>query len=158
MPSLSDLVIDIEHRFTHHPPLTDLVAEAHDKARAIITEATKELCSVSLSVAPWSRELALAVTELEKADQWVHAHIARNQTAATPAPAPTPTPVPEVPTPAPVVEPAPVVAPVAPAPVATPDPTPAPATPTAPAPVAPAVDPQPAPVAPVTPPAPAPGA
>ena len=111
MPSLSDLVIDIEHRFTHHPPLTDLVAEAHEKARAIITEATKELCAVSLGVAPWSRELALAVTELEKADQWVHAHIARNQTADVSAPAPTPTPVPAAPAAAPVVEPAPAAAP-----------------------------------------------
>jgi hypothetical protein len=143
MGTLSELAADIEKRFVHHPPINDLVAEAHTKVRSILETAAKDLLEVAGTVAPQAREVSLGLTKLEEAMMWFNAHIARNQTVApiptesTPAspvidpvqaPAPDPTPVTE-PTAWPVADPTPAADPV-PAPV---DPTPvAPVDPVAP--------------------------
>lgn len=106
MGSISDLALDIEHRFAYHPNLTDDVAGAHEKVRSILATATKDALAIAGTVAPLSREISLAVTALEEADHWLHAHIARNQSGAAPAvpvvaaPVPLAPPVADVPVPA----------------------------------------------------------
>jgi hypothetical protein len=124
------ILSDIEKRFSHHPSESQLVADAHDKARSILKAATAELLSVAATVGPEGREISLAVTKLEEAAFWIHAHIARNQPTVTLAPAP---PVAEPPVAAPPVEP--VVTP-APAPVVEAAPVPEAPVAAVPAPVA----------------------
>ncbi len=119
MSTLSELAIDIEHRFAYHPNLSDLAAKAHEEVRTILATATKDAVAAAGTVAGPSRELSLAVTALEEADHWLHAHIARNQPVA-PAAVPEPSPAAPAATP-PVAPPAPEVAPAAaPADVAAP--------------------------------------
>jgi hypothetical protein len=130
---LSAIITDIEKRFTNHPSETQLVDDAHQKISDLFKKAAIEAASIMTEVAPQAREAALAVTKIEEAAMWAHAHIARNQTTteapvppaaaapaapvdpAPPAAAPQPDVPPVAPAP-PVAEPAPVAdAPVAPA-------------------------------------------
>lgn len=96
--NLTDLVADVEHRLSYHPNVTAEVAAAHESIRTILTNATKEALSVADSISPAAREVSLALTAIEEADHWLHAHIARNQPAAT-ADVPV-VPAPAVPAPA----------------------------------------------------------
>jgi hypothetical protein len=146
MGSMSDIAADIEHRLGYHPNLTSDIGAAHEKVRLLLADAAKEAVTVATTVAPWSRELSLAMTAIEEADHWLHAHIARNQAGVAPV-------VPNAPV-APVAHVVPVVptpdVPAAPADV--PAPTGAPGS----SPVATTVVPDPVvPAAPVPDPAPA---
>lgn len=127
----SELISDIENRFSFHPPTTDLVAQAHGKVRSILEAAAKEALSVAVDIAPWGAEAEHALKALDEAAMWLNAHIARNQTAPAAPEAPAEQPAPVEPAPAP--EPAPVEA--APAPDPAPVAEPAPEAPADPAPV-----------------------
>jgi hypothetical protein len=67
---------DLDRRFGYHPPTTDLVREAHERARAVCRQAADDL----LDLIPESagREAALVVTHLEDAMMWANAGIARH--------------------------------------------------------------------------------
>jgi len=91
MSAMSDIAADIEHRLGYHPSVTADIAQAHEKVRSILAVAIKDALAVATTVAPWSREVSLAVTAIENADQGLHAHIARNQVGAVvPVPAAVP--------------------------------------------------------------------
>jgi hypothetical protein len=65
---------ELDKRFDHHPPKGDQ-AERYAKVRAAfreLAEALNELC-------PESREKSVAFTELESAQFWANASIARNE-------------------------------------------------------------------------------
>jgi hypothetical protein len=64
----------IENDFTYHPPKGDQVerySEIRDKG--------KELAKMMANRVPASRELSLALTNLEQAIMWANAGIARNE-------------------------------------------------------------------------------
>jgi hypothetical protein len=65
---------EIEKRFKHHPPQGDQ-AERYEKVRA----AFRELAEKINELCPESREKAVAFTELETAQFWANASIARNE-------------------------------------------------------------------------------
>lgn len=106
MSWITTAIEDITHRLTYHPSTTDLVAQAHKDVRGILAKAASDALAVADAVAAGpTREISLALTALEEADHWFHAHIARNQPTTAVIP--------------PLVVPAaaPVVAPAATAPV-----------------------------------------
>lgn len=67
-------VASIEKTFTYHPPKDD----QPDRYEAIRHEA-RELALTLSQYCPASRELSLALTNLEQAVMWANAAIARNE-------------------------------------------------------------------------------
>jgi hypothetical protein len=73
MTELDDPSVELELRFTHHPPQDDEQVEKYEEIRSYakgFATALRELC-------PMSRELKLAVTNLEQSVFWANAAIAR---------------------------------------------------------------------------------
>jgi hypothetical protein len=63
---------ELEHRFTHHPPVGDQ-KDRYERIRA----AGKEFAKVVLEATNDSREQSLAVTHIEDAVMWANAAVAR---------------------------------------------------------------------------------
>lgn len=66
--------IDLENRFTYHPPKAD-----QPERYQVIRTKTKELAELITRLTPVSREQSLALTKLEEASFWANASIARNE-------------------------------------------------------------------------------
>lgn len=66
---------EVASRFDYHPPSTEDVALRHQRVRLLCDELAGEL----LNVAPESRELSLALTNLEQVCMWANAAVARHQ-------------------------------------------------------------------------------
>ncbi len=66
--------IDLQNRFTYHPPKVGQ-PERYEKIRAL----GYELAVLLTETCPQSRELSLALTNLEEAIMWANASIARNE-------------------------------------------------------------------------------
>lgn len=66
----------IELAFTYHAPFGDQAARY-----VLIRDLAKALAFVFVENAPSSRELSLALTNLEQAIMWANAAIARNENA-----------------------------------------------------------------------------
>lgn len=66
--------IDVDNRFTHHPPQGDQ-AQRYEQLRG----RAKSLALEIMSLTPPSREQSLAITALEEAVMWANAAIARNE-------------------------------------------------------------------------------
>jgi hypothetical protein len=64
----------IENAFTYHPPLADQ-PERYEYLR----DQGKDLARTMAALCPSSRELSLALTNLEQAIMWANAAIARNE-------------------------------------------------------------------------------
>ena len=64
----------LENTFTYHKPITDQ-AERYE----VIRNKAKELATILEDYCPTSRELSLAMTNLEQAIMWANASIARNE-------------------------------------------------------------------------------
>ena len=69
-----DLTTRIQNDFTYHPPFGNQT-ERYQALR----EKAKELAGVMIACCPDSRELSLALTNLEQACFWANASIARNE-------------------------------------------------------------------------------
>lgn len=68
---------ELEHRFEHHPPTSDLIANDHEAIR----KGCMQLAHLFNGVVPGNtREAAMALTKLEEAMMWANAGIARHQT------------------------------------------------------------------------------
>jgi hypothetical protein len=67
---------NIENNFKHHPPIDDL--GQNEKYTAIRAE-FKKLAEFLTTFCPPSRELSLSLTNLEQAQFWANASIARNE-------------------------------------------------------------------------------
>lgn len=65
---------ELDKRFRHHPPKGDQ-EERYTKVRA----AFRQLADVINELCPESREKSVAFTELETAQFWANASIARNE-------------------------------------------------------------------------------
>jgi hypothetical protein len=65
---------ELDKRFTHHPPKGDQ-EERYAKVRA----AFRQLADVINEACPESREKSVSFTELETAQFWANASIARNE-------------------------------------------------------------------------------
>lgn len=65
---------DLINRFTYHPPRDGQPAK-YEAIRAT----ARELAEVIAELAPESRELDLAITNVEQAVMWANAAIARNE-------------------------------------------------------------------------------
>lgn len=117
MSLASEVVADIEHRFSFHAASDPNVANAHESVRQLLIDAAKAI----IEITPEGREAALVLTKLEEADHWAHAAIARNMDKVAPVPA-NPSSVAAEPTPEPAVSPnvPPAAAPSPEAPVAEP--------------------------------------
>lgn len=64
----------IDWAFTYHPPKGDQ-AERYERLR----NGGRDLANLAASLCPPSRELSLAMTNLEQAIMWANAAIARNE-------------------------------------------------------------------------------
>ena len=65
---------DLENRFTYHVPIGD-----QTERYELIRNAYKELAKTIVGYCPESRELSLALTNLEQSVFWANASIARNE-------------------------------------------------------------------------------
>lgn len=65
---------DLQKRVTYHAP-----KEGQQERYVLLREKAKELAFLIVHNAPQSRELSLALTNLEQAIFWVNASIARNE-------------------------------------------------------------------------------
>lgn len=65
---------EIEKRFTHHPPRENQI-----RRYEFVRKLAKRIATFLTEVCPPSRELALAMTNLEQAVFWANAAIARNE-------------------------------------------------------------------------------
>ncbi len=70
-----ELVNRVDNDFTHHPPINAPRENLHNNVRI----KTKELALFFVNNCPLSRELSLALTNLETAMFWANAAIARQQ-------------------------------------------------------------------------------
>ena len=66
--------MDLRNNFTYHPP-----KDGQPEKYAKIREKGHELAVLVQSECPASRELSLALTNLEQAVMWANASIARNE-------------------------------------------------------------------------------
>ena len=64
----------LDHRVAHHPPSNEAVAQAHDFSRV-----EYDALIGYLNKFPPSREVSLALTNLEQSLFWLNAAIARQQ-------------------------------------------------------------------------------
>jgi len=69
-----DMKKRIQRNFTYHPPKNDQ-ADRYERIRAT----AGELARLLVTSCPQSRELSLALTDLENAVMWANASIARNE-------------------------------------------------------------------------------
>ena len=69
-----DLTTRIQNDFTDHPPFG-----TQPQRYAILREQAKDLAGLMIASCPDSRELSLALTNLEQAVFWANASIARNE-------------------------------------------------------------------------------
>ena len=67
-------VVDLENRFTYHKP-SGTQPQRYEQIRS----EGKKLAQLLLDLCPESRELSLALTELETSLFWANASIARNE-------------------------------------------------------------------------------
>ena len=67
------LQIDLERRFTYHPPQPDQVPRYNE-----LREQGKALALLIVRLTPENREQACAITKLEEAIMWANAAIARH--------------------------------------------------------------------------------
>lgn len=65
---------ELEKRFTYHAP-----KETQTERYELIRDTAKEYAKLLVSYCPESRELSLALTNLEQAVFWANASIARNE-------------------------------------------------------------------------------
>lgn len=65
---------EIENRFNHHPPKSEVATDLH----YIVRTALKNVACDWNDLLPESREKAVAITKLEEAMFWANAAIARN--------------------------------------------------------------------------------
>lgn len=65
---------DLENRFTYHAPKENQPMRYEE-----IRQRAKELAESLVALCPESRELSLALTNLEQAVMWANASIARNE-------------------------------------------------------------------------------
>jgi hypothetical protein len=65
---------DLTHRFTYHPP-----QPGQPEKYEAIRDAGRQFAEVIAELAPESRELSLAITNIEQAVMWANAAIARNE-------------------------------------------------------------------------------
>ena len=72
-PSEKDRIIT-ENRFTYHAPKDD-----QGVRYVLLRDEAKRLAELFISNCPPSRELSLAITNLEQAVMWANASIARNE-------------------------------------------------------------------------------
>ena len=68
-----ELLKRINNDFAHHPPKDEDKVEAHERVRRTLHDAANDL----VGLCPESRELSLALTNLEQAMFWANAAIAR---------------------------------------------------------------------------------
>ena len=68
-----DISMDIDNRFTYHPPKDGQV-----ETYVIIRSAAREFALLVASLTPVSREQSLAITNLEEAVMWANAAVARH--------------------------------------------------------------------------------
>jgi hypothetical protein len=71
----------VYHAFTYHPPHGNQTTRYEG-----IRGAASILAGALMSACPESRELSLALTNLEQAVMWANAAIARNETPPVPGP------------------------------------------------------------------------
>jgi hypothetical protein len=74
-PLIEKDVVRLENNFMYHAPLNGQ-AEKYTEIR----EMAKHFAYALVSLCPPSRELSLALTDLENAVMWANAAIARNET------------------------------------------------------------------------------
>lgn len=65
---------DLKNRFTYHAPKENQPMRYEE-----IRQRAKELAESLVAICPESRELSLALTNLEQAVMWANASIARNE-------------------------------------------------------------------------------
>jgi hypothetical protein len=65
---------DLDNRFSYHPPKDQAMVDTYQKIR----DEAKNLVITMSTLCPESRELSLAVTNIEQAVFWANASIARN--------------------------------------------------------------------------------
>lgn len=65
---------DLEHRFDHHPPITEDRKLAHESVRSACLDLAEQLDNL----VPDGREKALAITNLEQTMFWANAALARS--------------------------------------------------------------------------------
>lgn len=70
----ADESLDLDKRFTYHPPIDTLKAKTYVELRGMARELAAYICSTQEQ----SRERSLAITKLEEAIMWANAGIARN--------------------------------------------------------------------------------
>lgn len=70
-----DNVERLESNFTYHPPIGDYQSERYE----FIRNEAREYAEKLMRMCPQSRELSLALTNLEQAVMWANAAIARNE-------------------------------------------------------------------------------
>lgn len=73
--SKSELLERARNNFEHHPPCNDLEIAQHETVREVCRGVAKAL----IDICPESRELSLALTNLEQAMFWANAALARNK-------------------------------------------------------------------------------
>lgn len=66
--------MDLRNNFTYHPPKED-----QPERYAQIREKAREFAELLQKNCPASRELSVALTNLEQATMWANASIARNE-------------------------------------------------------------------------------
>jgi hypothetical protein len=67
--------LELDDRFEHHPPTSNMVSSAHENIRLacrMLARTIEELC-------PDGREKSTAVTRVEEAMFWANAAVARTQ-------------------------------------------------------------------------------
>lgn len=67
-------LIDLQNRFTHHPPKDENVTKKYEAIRGDALE----VAILITRLAPKSRERSLAITNIEQAVMWANAAIARD--------------------------------------------------------------------------------
>ena len=67
--------LEIDNRFTYHPPKDDSQVERYRKMRG----RCKSLAIYINQACPDSREKSIAITKLEEVMMWANASIARNE-------------------------------------------------------------------------------
>ena len=65
--------VDIENRFTYHPPQPDQIPKFEQ-----LRNKAKELALLVEELVPDSREKSLALTKIEESNMWANAAIARS--------------------------------------------------------------------------------
>jgi hypothetical protein len=73
--SKEELLVRIENNHKHHPPATEKRIRAHEQIRVVTADCARAL----VALCPESRELSLALTNMELAMMWANASVARQE-------------------------------------------------------------------------------